>query len=114
MSAALAKATCAPFFEEGRMKFAEPSKLDRKSGMWGTQLLWKARVRKSKLDFRFDWRIRLKAFDGASPPSFSAQVRWGEPGAPVLPLRPFFRNPEFFPPDFLTVTSVPQHPSRCL
>jgi hypothetical protein len=33
---ALDKATCAPFFKERRIEFAEPTKLLRKSGMWGT------------------------------------------------------------------------------
>ena len=35
--AALDMAACAPFFKERRMKFAEPTKLLRKSGMWGTR-----------------------------------------------------------------------------
>jgi len=35
--AALDKVACAPFFKERRMKCAEPTKLNRKSGMWGTQ-----------------------------------------------------------------------------
>jgi hypothetical protein len=34
--AALDTATCAPFIKERRMKFAEPAKLHRKSGIWGT------------------------------------------------------------------------------
>jgi hypothetical protein len=34
--AVLDKAACAPFFKERRMKFAEPTKLHRKSGIWGT------------------------------------------------------------------------------
>jgi hypothetical protein len=33
---ALDKTSCAPFFKERRMKFAEPTTLHRKSGMWGT------------------------------------------------------------------------------
>jgi hypothetical protein len=36
--AALDKTACAPFFKERRIRFAEPIKLLRKSGMWGT--LW--------------------------------------------------------------------------
>ncbi len=35
--AALDKTACAPFFKERRMKCAEPTKLNRKSGMWGTR-----------------------------------------------------------------------------
>jgi hypothetical protein len=33
--AALDMTACAPFFKERRMKFAEPTKLHRKSEMWG-------------------------------------------------------------------------------
>ena len=33
--AALDMAACAPFFKERRMKFVEPTKLHRKSGVWG-------------------------------------------------------------------------------
>ena len=33
---ALDKTACAPFFEERRMRFAEPIKPHRKSGIWGT------------------------------------------------------------------------------
>jgi hypothetical protein len=33
----LDKTACAPFFKERRMKFAEPTKPHRKSGVWGTQ-----------------------------------------------------------------------------
>ena len=36
--AALDTATCAPFVKERRMKFAESTKLHRKSGVWGTHL----------------------------------------------------------------------------
>jgi hypothetical protein len=39
--AALDRTTCAPFLKERRMKFREPTKLPRKSGMWGTRLLWR-------------------------------------------------------------------------
>ena len=35
--AALDMAACAPFFKERRMKFVEPTKLHRKSGVWGTR-----------------------------------------------------------------------------
>ena len=34
--AALDRTACAPFINERRMKFREPTKLHRKSGMWGT------------------------------------------------------------------------------
>jgi hypothetical protein len=34
--AALDTSACAPFIKERRMKFAEPTKLRRKSGIWGT------------------------------------------------------------------------------
>jgi hypothetical protein len=34
--AALDTSACAPFFKEGRRKFREPTKLHRKSGVWGT------------------------------------------------------------------------------
>ena len=37
LHAALARAARAPFYKERRMKSAEPNKLDRKSGIWGTQ-----------------------------------------------------------------------------
>ena len=33
---ALDKTACAPFIKERRMKFAEPTKRHRKSGMWDT------------------------------------------------------------------------------
>jgi hypothetical protein len=36
LHAALDTTACAPFFKERRMKSAEPTKLLRKSGMWGT------------------------------------------------------------------------------
>jgi hypothetical protein len=35
LHAALDKSACAPFFEERRMRRREPTKLHRKSGMWG-------------------------------------------------------------------------------
>jgi hypothetical protein len=35
--AALDRAACAALFKESRMKFREPTKLHRKSGMWGTR-----------------------------------------------------------------------------
>jgi hypothetical protein len=35
--AALDRIACAPFIKERRMKFREPTKLHRKSGMWGTR-----------------------------------------------------------------------------
>jgi hypothetical protein len=35
----LERIVCAPFFKERRMKFREPTKLHRKSGIWGTRLL---------------------------------------------------------------------------
>jgi hypothetical protein len=34
--AAPATTACAPFYKERRMKFAEPTRLHRKSGIWGT------------------------------------------------------------------------------
>src|ERR1700678_3464873 len=37
--AALERAACSPFFNERRMKFREPTKLHRKSGIWGTRHL---------------------------------------------------------------------------
>jgi hypothetical protein len=37
--AALDRTACAALFKESRMKFREPTKLHRKSGMWGTRLL---------------------------------------------------------------------------
>jgi hypothetical protein len=36
---ALERTACAPFFKERSMKLREPTKLHRKSGMWGTRLL---------------------------------------------------------------------------
>ena len=36
--AALDRTPCAPFFKERRRKFREPTKLHRKSGVWGTRL----------------------------------------------------------------------------
>jgi hypothetical protein len=47
LHAALDKAACAPFIKEGRMKFAEPTKQHRKSGMWGTRGLWLGQRRAS-------------------------------------------------------------------
>jgi hypothetical protein len=44
LHAALDRTMCAPFFEERRMKFAEPTKLHRKSGMWGTRRSWKVKI----------------------------------------------------------------------
>jgi hypothetical protein len=38
LHAALARAACAPFFKERRMESAEPNKLYRKSGIWGTRV----------------------------------------------------------------------------
>ena len=35
--AALDKTACAPFYKERRMNFAEPSKLNRNPGIWGTR-----------------------------------------------------------------------------
>jgi hypothetical protein len=43
--AALDMTACAPFFKERRMKFAEPTTLHRKSGMWGTQGSWRRQRR---------------------------------------------------------------------
>jgi hypothetical protein len=37
--AALDRTARAPLFKETRMKFREPTKLHRKSGMWGTRRL---------------------------------------------------------------------------
>jgi hypothetical protein len=37
--ATLDRTACAPLFKERRMKFREPTKLHRKSGMWGTRRL---------------------------------------------------------------------------
>ena len=37
LHAAPDKTACAPFFKERRMKFAEPTRLHRKSGVWGTR-----------------------------------------------------------------------------
>jgi hypothetical protein len=31
------KTACAPFFKERRVKFAKPTELRRKSGIWGTR-----------------------------------------------------------------------------
>jgi hypothetical protein len=39
LHATLDETACAPFFKERRMEFAEPTKLHRKSGTWGT-LRW--------------------------------------------------------------------------
>jgi hypothetical protein len=39
LHATLNKTACAPFFKERRMRFAEPTKLHRKSGMWDTTAL---------------------------------------------------------------------------
>jgi hypothetical protein len=39
--AALERTACAPFSKERRMKFREPTKLHRKSGIWGTRRLVK-------------------------------------------------------------------------
>ena len=36
---ALDRTACAALFKESRMKFREPTKLHRKSGVWGTRLL---------------------------------------------------------------------------
>jgi hypothetical protein len=41
LNAALERTTCAPFIKERRKKFREPTKLHRKSGMWGTRLWWR-------------------------------------------------------------------------
>ena len=37
LHAALERTACAPFIKERRMKFREPTKLHRKSGVWGTR-----------------------------------------------------------------------------
>ena len=48
LHAALDETACAPFFEERRMKFAEPTSLHRKSGIWGTrgllQIKWNSGI----------------------------------------------------------------------
>src|SRR5271170_1503754 len=49
-----ARSACAPFFKERRMKFREPTKPHRKSGVWGTRL-WSSGEREKT------------HFDGASP-----------------------------------------------
>src|ERR1700678_623679 len=103
-----ATATCAAFIEESRMKFINAKKLPRKSGgvgyhcsqpstlplnqqrtlrfvvshisrktseIWGTRGLPAGKTEKRSSGFAA---------------SFSAQVRFGEPGAPVHLLRPWF------------------------
>src|ERR1700733_11778178 len=42
-----ARSACAPFFKERRMKFREPTKPHRKSGVWGTRLLWLGKEEKT-------------------------------------------------------------------
>ena len=49
--AALDRTACAPFIKERRMKFREPTKLHRKSGIWGTRLLLLGYKKKPLLDF---------------------------------------------------------------
>jgi hypothetical protein len=44
LHAALDKVASAPFFAEGRINFAVPTKLHRKSGMWGTQGLLRGKA----------------------------------------------------------------------
>jgi hypothetical protein len=39
--AALERTAGAALFKESRMKFREPTRLHRKSGVWGTRLLWR-------------------------------------------------------------------------
>jgi hypothetical protein len=41
--AALDRTACAALFKESRMKFREPTKLNRKSGMWAPGILLGAR-----------------------------------------------------------------------
>ncbi len=42
------KTACAPFVKERRMKFAERNNLHRKSGVWGTRLLWWGQIPKGR------------------------------------------------------------------
>jgi hypothetical protein len=44
MYTALDRTACAPFIKERRMKFREPTKLHRKSGMWGTHSIFIATI----------------------------------------------------------------------
>jgi hypothetical protein len=53
------------------MRFVEPTRLHRKSGMWGHP--------------QIGCTSCLKAMVGLRPPPFSAHVRWGERGAPIVP-----------------------------
>jgi hypothetical protein len=46
--AALDRTACAPFFKERRIKFREPTKLHRKSGVWGTRRFWGGIVPKAR------------------------------------------------------------------
>jgi hypothetical protein len=45
LHATLDRIACAPFFKERRMKFAEPNRLHRKSGVWGTRSFLEGRGR---------------------------------------------------------------------
>jgi hypothetical protein len=45
--AALDRTACAALFKESRMKTREPTKLHRKSGMWGTRLWFRGMEFKS-------------------------------------------------------------------
>jgi hypothetical protein len=64
LHAALNITACAPFFKERRMRFAGPTTLHRKSGVWGTRGL----VEGIKFGFgrRMDLRVRLKGEFGVS------------------------------------------------
>jgi hypothetical protein len=46
--AALDRTACAPFLKERRIKFTEPTKLPRKSGVWGTRRWWPDRAQKAR------------------------------------------------------------------
>jgi hypothetical protein len=83
--AVLERSACAPFIKERRMKCINATNLRRKSGQWGTQRYRRFREKGLRAD-SYEERIcgiqQMRSWGCA--PSFSAQVRWCEPGAPVL------------------------------
>jgi hypothetical protein len=75
------------------MKFINANKLLRKSGVWGTLQLWQPGIGTSRAVIPLKPKNGLNGAPsiccrdgenfGGLRPSFSAQVRLGEPGAPV-------------------------------
>ena len=77
LHAAPDKTACAPFFKERRIKFAEPYRRHRKSGMWGTR-----RLRNPTDPTASSWLVRLL---GLSPGPDRPGWCWARSGRLLCP-----------------------------